>query len=233
MPGRNDARTVKVTMTSEGEVKRVRDPKLTRPFVFAMFPQTGSTYGWNIQPHIKSGSIKRPVLASDVSVSPNAADNDDHQHTLQTQGAHFVKLDVGYWGNYDEDRAPDGGQQGHKKGRQRNFGIIEGDNVWLCSYEGKVSADNSGGIAPDSGKLADDLIKALAKYGLNIKLLSHATLPPVKDAMPDPGKIYICFPDVHLPEQWPDLYPVAKRAAPGYRRAALRRLLRRAQGKPG
>ncbi|MBI4585776.1 MAG: hypothetical protein HY717_17335 [Planctomycetes bacterium] len=218
---RNDARTVKVTISADGEVLRVRDPILTvRPYVDAAFPKRGVVYGWNLEPRLSGRQIQQPTYASSVAAAPNASEDRSDRQTLQVQPTQFVKLDCGFWGNY--------------KDPQRDFGIIEGTNVWLCKYTGTTNPGNDPDKLPASGTLAAMLLERLAAHGKYIHLVSHASIPPnARAAVPPDQKLYICFPDLHLPEQWPDLYPASSRLAPGRRRAGLRRLLHQCQCKVG
>ena len=245
---RDTARLVRVTMSAEGEVLRTRDPGLsaqrvtswshepTRPWIDRAFPMNGSVYGWNIQPYCTGSHVRQPRYAAQVAAAPNDPNDPQDRQTVQVQGAHFVKLDVGFWGNYDM-------RQLQQAPPQRNFGIIEGPDVWLCNYFDPshslpsgvpVPPANPADLIPAAGSLARQLIDQVAAAGKRVVLVSHATIPPSTDAaVPAANKLYVCLPDLHLPEQWPDLYPVANRLAAGRRRATLRALLRKAQCKTG
>src|SRR5687768_15640226 len=98
---RNDAITVKVTMSEEGQVLRTRDPRVSvRPYVDAAMPLNGKVYGWDIEPYVTGSKIRQPAYAQAVAAAANDQSDSGDRQTLQIQGAHFVKLDCGYWGNY-------------------------------------------------------------------------------------------------------------------------------------
>ena len=220
---RNDnQQIIHATVNADGEVLRVRDPIVApRPFVFAEhLPRQGTVYGWNVKPRLKGGQIKQPSYASMVAGAPNAPDDPNHRQTLQVQPAAFIKLDCGLWGTYSSPT--------------RDFGLIEGDTVWLCSYTGGATPAQDAAKLPPSGTVADALVQKLASYGKHIQFKLKLVVPAsTKHIVPPEKKLYICMPDMHLPEQWADLYPAASRISDPRRRAQLRRLLRSCQCKVG
>jgi hypothetical protein len=224
MPSDN-VRQVRITINNDGEVLRVRDPGLddSRPWIDAVFPKLGQVYGWDLSSRLTGAQIRRPSYHDSVAATASdQADRADRQ-TLQVPGTTLVKLDCGFWGHYLRARPG-----------QRDFGIIEGPNVWLCSYRSTVRTTNPATLIPAAGTKARMLIDRIEASGRYVSLLRHATIPPNSEAaVPAEQKLYLCFPDLHLPEQWPDLYPATARLAPGRNRAALRYLLRQSQCRAG
>jgi hypothetical protein len=216
--------TVHVTVDADGKVLRVRDPIVgaPRPWVNSEhMPRQGTVYGWDITPRLTGGQIAHPAYATTVAVAPNPPDDPAHRQTHQIQPAGFIKLDCGLWGTYDHPT--------------RDFGLIEGENVWLCSYTGNVAPSGQDPAKlPAAGTIADALVQKLATYGKHLHFKLKLTVPQnANHAVPADHKLYICLPDMHLPEQWVDLYPASSRISNVRRRAELRRLLRMCQCKVG
>jgi hypothetical protein len=128
------------------------------------------------------------------------------------------------------------GDSGKDMGKQREFGLIENGHVWLCQY----IADGTDSIYQDTKKKLKDagapLAGALndAVYNdrkASIKLLNHAVAVYNVADFPQ-NKLFAIFPDLHLPERWPDI-PLPTERYHGAKRAEvilkMQLLLREAQ----
>lgn len=119
----------------------------------------------------------------------------------------MVFMDVGFWGHYNRDNP------------RRDFGMIEGKHVWLCKlvYDDECVDDIHGEtlirlqliFGPDNKSIAEELINELYdEWGYTVELVSYTEAP--EPPMEQPGifladKLTIIFPDMHLPEKWPDI----------------------------
>ncbi|HUO10729.1 MAG TPA: hypothetical protein VM008_20680 [Phycisphaerae bacterium] len=128
------------------------------------------------------------------------------------------------------------GDSGTGAGKQRDFGLIENGHVWLCLYvadgtdsvyqETKQKLKDAG--APLAGALNDAVYNDRKAA---IKLVSHAVAVYNVADFPQ-NKLFAIFPDLHLPERWPDL-PLPTERYHGAKRAEvilkMQLLLREAQ----
>jgi hypothetical protein len=128
----------------------------------------------------------------------------------------FVLLDVGYWGHYDRERP------------QRNFGIIDGEHVFLCMLvpEGEYGSEPPGAGSTQDYKtdVLEKLAQALAEWNYSFKVQHHA-----RARCSDPNRRFVVLPDLHLPTHWQ--LPPAKSSLPKkyVDHLKLRMVLRNAQ----
>jgi hypothetical protein len=220
-----EARIVKAVVDSKGKLKQVDDPKfdfseLWRPDSDLDTAVKEEHYGWTLKPDIDKGIDLQPVFPDAIDVCTNDADNPDHCNTLAPASPELIKLDCGYWGNYLRDKP------------QRNFGLVQGHDVWLCNF--KDSAFKNKADLPAKGTPLARLLDTLEKRSLGIEFTTHAVIsstPFTGDLADD--TLYLFLPDLHLPEKWPD--PPADNARPpsSNGRQRLRLEMRRAQHQDG
>lgn len=115
----------------------------------------------------------------------------------------MVLLDAGFWGHYDRD-AP-----------CRDFGIVEGINIFLCQliYDDddikKVHGETIYRLRSKflSISVTEQIVNKLYEdWGYTIEIISHALVPKIpsqQDILLKACTIF--FPDMHLPEKWPDI----------------------------
>ncbi|MCK5243740.1 MAG: hypothetical protein KAJ90_00610 [Desulfobacterales bacterium] len=147
-----------------------------------------------------------------------------------SDGTRWVMLDVGYWGHYV------------RKKPQRNFGLIEGNNVWLCElrYAKKAMFEDIQGIHEQTlRRLADHPLsrnlemELYETWGYAMELVYHAVADPPQTGPPLVAKrLTVAFPDMHLPMKWPDLKPSTAYHTNANARRELRKQLRLAQHAP-
>ncbi len=183
---------------------------------------SGEHFGWDISADVNEDA--KNAIISDVE-------------TWQ-----MVLLDVGFWGDYDRNNP------------QRNFGMIEGRHIWLCSliYKNSEVKEVHGETLARFRKvysaarlsapsLVERILKAVAEWGYTIEIISYtyAPTPPVPQTHPDvntflpEGKLKLIFPDMHLPEQWPDIPTEGSRIQDEQIRRSLTRLLKTVQTSGG
>jgi len=234
-----EARVVRAFVNLDGHVQEVRSPSYTTMYrlggeahVSTALPVDGEHYGWDLEPILERGLSSRPQYASDVRVCPNAQHDEADHHTIWCGPTEMIKLDCGYWGAFARDRE-------YSDRPQRDFGLIMGHDVWLCRF-------HSGGPVDHGEKLdhfpADSLIRQFItlventseNFGFGIELVTHATAPssPATAGLAGDDSLRIIFPDIHLPEKWPDLPSDADRHPNEAARTTLQRNLRLAQRKP-
>ena len=116
------------------------------------------------------------------------------------------------------------GDSGTASGKQREFGLIENGHVWLCQYiaEGtdSVTKETKQKLKDAGAALAGALNdKVYSERKASIKLLNHAVAVYNVADFPQ-NKLFAIFPDLHLPEQWPDL-PLSSERYHGAKRAEV------------
>ena len=113
---------------------------------------------------------------------------------------------------------------------QRNFGMVQGRDVWICNFRRDAVNDNKS--IPADGSPAKQVMDAIKAYGFDIELTMHtvAGCTPFTEDL-DPTQLYIFFPDLHLPERLPDKPDDANRPdkAGSSKREDLRHELRMSQ----
>ena len=155
-------------------------------------------------------SPSSPSSPAKSIICTNDPDDTTHLNTIAAQRPEFVKLDVGYWGDYNRNN-PFMGEPKHDP-PQRNFGMIQGRDVWLCNYSGAKSASGNSPV-PDEDSPAGQLLKYLSDKGLNVEFIFHAVAPssPFTQDM-DSETCFLFFSDLHLPERFPDAPDERRRA---------------------
>ncbi len=119
----------------------------------------------------------------------------------------LIMLDAGFWGHYNRESP------------KRDFGLIIGHKVFLCSLFCSDSIDERLGIYFETKHL---LIKELGEKNTAVKLLKKlmgdwnytfeivsfaSNNDPPEDVEFNENRMNIVLPDMHLPEKWPDLDP--------------------------
>lgn len=222
MPGPEKARIVGITLSEKGLMKEITDEK--KPHVLPErqsklpkdheLPLDGEQYEWNLSKYFDTGIPITHFFATYLAVAANAT-NPYHRNTAKLNVPELIKLDCGHWGGYKRWREFDG----EAGGPQREFGLIEGSNVWLCEY---VVSSNAATITRDAvqefaGKgavLARELAEVVGKPGLGAirpKIYAHATAAQLMTDRQVKQSLYLGFPDLHLPERWPELPTPAER----------------------
>ena len=103
--------------------------------------------------------------------------------------------------------------------------MIEGRNVWLCRFN-SFGAFNNGASAPPGGSLMAKFILFMEGKGYGIELVKHAIAPVATYTQNIPAdRLTFAFPDLHLPEKWPDEPPAS--AYSGMPKAAIEGLIKR------
>lgn len=95
--------------------------------------------------------------------------------TLSPGKDSYVYLDVGFWG-----------------GRRRDFGLVCGDNVWLCSF-------GRGGSAPEPDDFPSQFLVNFHRLAGNFDVVQYAKAKVGEYALST--SIYLLLPDMHM---WPD-----------------------------
>ncbi|HVS70484.1 MAG TPA: hypothetical protein VHQ47_04435 [Phycisphaerae bacterium] len=220
-----EARIVTAILDDKGKVTKVDDPNfdfsdLWRPDSDLDTAIKQEHYGWTLKPDLDKGVDFIPVFPEVIDVCTNKPDDTTHFNTLAPVTPEVIKLDCGYWGNYDRSKP------------QRNFGLVQGHDVWLCDF--KNTAYKNSSDLPDKGTPLARLLDRLASVGLGIQFKTHAVVsatPFTADLSDD--TLYLFIPDLHLPEQWPDPPQESDRPAASNARQRLRLEMRRAQHQDG
>jgi hypothetical protein len=220
-----DARIVTAYIDGKGKVQKVEDPNfdfsdLWRPDSDLDTAIKEEHYGWTLKPDLDKGIDFVPVFPEVIDVCTNDKDNTSHFNTLAPVTPEVIKLDCGYWGNYDRSKP------------QRNFGLVQGHDVWLCDF--KTSAYKNKSDLPAKGTPLARLLDQLGATGLGVQFTTHAVVsstPFTADLADD--TLYLFLPDLHLPEKWPDPPREADRIAAATARKRLRLEMRRAQHQDG
>ncbi len=214
---------VKVIIDEKGQIQEVEDQHSSwyRPDLDSALPLSGMHYGWSIEDIAKKASISKPVYTAQVDVAGNDEGDKDDRNTISVQPSELLKLDVGFWGHY------------HRKKPQRNFGVICGRNVWLCDYKAGGASYPPKGHKPRKGSAAEKFFHAFCDEKYGAEVIRHAIAKPsnlVKKLKSN--QLYVIFPDLHLPEAWPDIPPESQRHPVKKARDQLRHELREAQRQP-
>jgi hypothetical protein len=226
-----EARIVTAYLDGKGGLTEVKDPN----FEHFWKPDTNldetlkEHYGWTLKNQMDKTTILGPVFADTVDVCTNKPDDPHHHNTLAGYRHEVVKLDCGYWGHYqrkDSDCKLDTG------GPQRNFGLVQGHDVWLCNFRSNGAAPVSQSL-PEADSPAGKLLKALKAKGLDINFMIHtvASATPFTSGLDD-KTLHLFLPDLHLPERWPDPPEDTARCDKDIR-SRLRSVLRDAQHQDG
>jgi hypothetical protein len=199
-------------------------------------PLDGEHYEWNLAKFEETGVPVMHLYTSRQSVATNTKGEKNHRNTVGLHVPELIKLDCGHWGGYKRRRE----FQGEDGGRQREFGIIEKGNVWLCQYYTTihdlptVAGNTQTELAAMGAPLAMVLAQIVAEPGLGaIKLLKYARATHEQDDPRVSNDLFIVFPDLHLPERWPDMPKPSERHINAASRLKLQERLRDCQSEPG
>ena len=208
------AREVKVESRDMIRIRSVRDEEVEKILFFSDdsinmdIDFSGTHYGWSLKSIMKTPPVVvNPAYASKLGVSPNVEDDSDHKNTLAIQSPQLVKLDCGYWGSFLKNG---------KRRRYRDFGMIQGHWVWLCEFLVKGCKDNEGESAayedpepylPPGDTPVRRFFKILKEKAPDcwVKIRKYAIAPAstASEGLKDDELCFV-FPDLHLPERWPD-----------------------------
>lgn len=250
MANKIDARTVEMMVDLNGNVIQTRDPAYktrwnlwnamltfwsgfpikTTANVNTKLPLDGKHFDWELEQYRKKGTPVRPYYTPSISVCTNNKKNKKHRNTIAIPPTELVKLDCGYWGAFHKDKEVSANPQ-------RDFGMIEGFHVWLCRFNPYGKVNNSPDLLPDTS-LAKKLFDIIENndFGFGVEIVSHTTVPhsTSTDSLPKlNARLIIAFPDIHLPERWPDRQPDPGSLAPSkIAREELRKILHLAQRLP-
>jgi len=255
------ARRVMVTLYKDGQLKDVKD-KEGPHFFFergkyqkAGLPLDGEHYEWTLSEYEQTGIPITSLYRAYAHIAPNEKNSSKDKNTIARQPIKLIKLDCGLWAAYKIHRE----YEGKDGGPQRDFGLVENGHAWQAQY---ISALNY--TIEEVAKTHEETKKELAKYDTPlvsrlaalvaepkmgaIKLLKQtkADMPDAKDEknkndyQNSKKSLYICFPDLHLPEKWPDLPDESLRyidygssETTSKVRRKLQELLRLCQSRPG
>jgi len=234
---KNNLRRVTITVDDDGHLGKVEHPDRTvdKP----VLPLSGKQYGWSLKKYEKTGIDLDAFLAQSVDVATSPPDNKEHMNTIQLQGPELLKLDVGHWGAYHRWReyphGPKSDATSRAQGVQREFGMIENHQVWLCRYEGRMAVPDTAAVLEEAGAvLAAEVARNLCPaLDIGIEIVAFAPVTDPRAAELDPKRLYVIFPDFHLPETLPDFPSAAQRNGDAAARKELRKLLGNSQHQPG
>ncbi len=219
MPSK-EAREVKVTLTKDGVIKAVSDEQ--KPHFFGKkgqrevqrLPLHGEHFEWDLEEYLQSGIPMLDYYTLQQNVASNRKGQLKHRNTVGLKLPILVKLDCGHWGATKRWREFDNDPEGP----QREFGLIENGHVWLCQYTANIPDDEADPARSEFQKhgagFACHLCDTLKAGGVaGIKVLIHAKADhPSLQRDPDVQQtLFVCLPDLHLPERWPDIPPEAHR----------------------
>ncbi len=168
-------------------------------------PPPGEHYGYYMDEMVIEGVRCNPQFAPTVQVAPNERVNADDFNLIKPGAIRVVKMDIGFWGDkrvLDVSR-----RSGFRREPARYFGIIEGQFVFLCYFQ---TPDNAGFVKGCSEEfdealtpLAHQLQQAVTDAGFKILIMAKA----VSEDGPDPERLKIFFPDMHLPRKFDERDP--------------------------
>lgn len=240
------AREVKVFLHDNGVIKDIDDPEAPGVFggkwdIDQELPLDGEQYEWTLEPYKQTGVDILHLYRSEHQVAANAEGLPSHRNTVGLKIPELIKLDCGHWGGYKRWREfPGSDNDGKALGRQREFGLIEGAVVWLCCFvrgdNDKVKKVHESTIR-ETKRRKTTLAEALATKvyqsgGGAIKFLKVARTRSFTRGLSS-HELIIAFPDLHLPERWPDLPRDQDRHPDVEARKRLQTWLRESQRKPG
>lgn len=231
----NELKQVKIWIDDQGKLGKVKHPDRTvdKPDL----PFSGKQYGWSLAGYKDTGLDLEAFFAQTVDVATNPPGDKQHLNTIQIRGPELVKLDVGYWGAYhrwrEYPKGPKADADSRKKGIQREFGLVENHHVWLCRFNGKQSVpDTLKAFQDANAKQAAAVVNHLAP-DMGIDIVAQTAVTDLRSATLDDQKLYVIFPDLHMPETLPDFPPMEKRHPNKDARKELRSLLSNAQHQSG
>lgn len=171
---------------------------------------TGTHYGWDLGKLRSDGaSLRRDIFPTSNQVCMNNKDVETHHNTIAPRPWELIKLDVGYWGAYYRKRAT--GNENYS----RDFGLVQGQDVYLCRFHSQCDAATKetfwadiDKLPPASGQAETAIRRLLTKLKLKlfaVELRSHALIPssPLMEGLAT-NELKVFFPDLHLPERLPD-----------------------------
>jgi len=203
-------------------------------------------FGWRLERYDSDGVPVEKIYTRKANMAANKKDNDSC-NTLKLNPLRMVVLDCGLWGAYKRARE----YQGKDRGPQRDFGLVENGWVWLAQYVSALNKKESElkditeatckELKEKKAKLTHALALIVQEGGMGaIKLLKHARADATLMTVETKKNMYICFPDLHLSDKWPEL-PDAKHRYGGTNptknqmkvRLKLQKKLRDCQSLPG
>lgn len=249
------ARPVRVDLDKKGIVTSVYDEeehtilpntwgREKKPIPLVPYKKTlvhldGEHFGWSLEQYDKKGVPIEKIYTRLTNVSANKKDGDS-RNTVHLNPPILIMLDCGLWGAYKRPRE----YLGKKGGPQRDFGLIENGWVWLAQY---VSALDKN--ADELKKITDATLKELSGTkallaDMLTRIVHEGGMGAIKLCMCDRAdtttmnhetkySIYICFPDLHLSDKWPDLPPENQRHKNKKACIKLQQVLRDCQRWPG
>ncbi len=215
------ARQVKVTLYKDGRIRNTHDDPKETPHLFfergkytpAHLPLDGEHFEWVLSEYGQTGVPVTSLYRAYAHMAPNENSNKDNRNSVKSRPLGLVKLDCGLWAAYKVDREYH--IEGASERPQREFGLIENGHVWLAQY---VSARHFAGelksindstqeeLKKAGATLARALARLVGESELGaIELRKHAQAETTSMSADTKASLYVCFPDLHLPEKWPDL----------------------------
>ena len=221
-----EARDVYVNLNGKGQVKSVHDKTREAVTMGKVLPKKvtgkarpakpnvpldGEHFEWTLAEYERTGVPIGRLYAAQAEVALNDESVTD-TNTLKVDLPKLVRLDCGLWGAYKYWRE----YQGQDGNPQRDFGLIESGHVWLAEYvsalnprmKGKLSGITKSTVQQlgDRAPLARALAAIVGASGLGaIRLHSHAKADPSRTYPETEKNLYVCLPDLHLPERWPGI----------------------------
>jgi hypothetical protein len=182
----------------------VEDPPKTE-VIGEYHPPPGEHYGYYMDEMVRKGVQCGPQFAPDVAVAPNRKVDPDDFNLIKAGPIRVVKMDIGFWG--DERTRDLSRKAGFRRVPKRYFGLIEGQFVFLCYFQ---TPDNAGfikgcstGFKKELTPLCHQLDEAVTKAGYQILIMAKA----VAEDGPDPKRLKILFPDMHMPRKFDEKDP--------------------------
>jgi hypothetical protein len=213
-----EAREVTVSLTDQGTLDQVDDPARGNRVrsqgagtTTAELVLSGEHYGFNLAPYLEQGISLGQAFSGNYAAATNKQGSGSSSNNLALRPPELLKVDAGYWGAYKRWREfPNGDSDGIEAGKQREFAAIEGSHAWVCQFlSDPTQASNAKAATAEKLKsiaapLLKSLISTIEANGCGVKLLHHGTATTHSDKL-NATNLKIVFPDIHLPERWPDL----------------------------
>lgn len=203
MSDKKSARVVEVYV-SGNHFKEIWDSKQSQPWDPNAKLPVGEHFGWDLSDYETKGVGVDKLLVKDADVSVNPKDNEDLHNLIKLGGRELIMMDVGHWGAYHHWLES-------KDKPQREFGLIENYRIWLCRFDGKNKIADTLKMFTKHGctraaKLVEHLEKNIEGCETGIEILSYTGIYDMKFCKKlEKDRFYVIFPDLHLPERWPDV----------------------------
>lgn len=218
MPSPYEAREVTVSLTDKGILDQVDDAargNIVRSdgagTTTAELKLADAHYGFRLEKYLEEGIALGNAFSGNYAAATSKQGDANSSNNLALRPPELLKIDAGYWGAYKRWREfPNGDSDGIKLGRQREFAAIEGSHAWVCQFITDPSAasdaksDTADKLKDIPCPLLQILIKKIEDNGCGVKLLFHGSATTHADKLSSKS-LKIVFPDIHLPERWPDL----------------------------